>query len=86
MKKALSILILVIIFINILPINTIIAAKEEKIVPSEICNAIANELSIYEQTKDFIAMEYVDFNNLDIGEKISVYEYANNGFSQLSEA
>lgn len=45
MKKALSILILVIIFINILPINTIIAAKEEKIVPSEICNAIANELS-----------------------------------------
>ena len=53
---------------------------------NQTSNSIASELAYYETDKSLIGMEGVDFNNLEIGEKIYVYEYLTSGFNEIASA
>lgn len=86
MKRIFSLIIVVILFVSILPMNVIAAIQEELVLSSTVCDEISKALSAYESDKEFVGMEEVNFYNLDISEKISVYEYSSDGFVEIAEA
>lgn len=84
MKKFMCLLISVILCLSL-----VVTASAETLSDSNsdpTSNAIASELAYYETDKSLIGMEGVDFNNLEIGEKIYVYEYLSSGFNEIASA
>ncbi len=87
MKRILCLILsFIMCFSIVIPVCAETTSLKYTLVPSDICNAIAYELSIFEQDKACIGMGNVDFHNLYISEKVGVYEYTQEGFHSLSTA
>ena len=86
MKRFVTLIIVVALCVSMFPLKIFGQSNSKEVVPTAICNEIIYELSIYEQNKHFVDMTDVDFSNLDISEKIFVYEYAESGFVEMAEA
>ena len=79
MKKVLSfVLVALLLCGNITPIF----ASEYDVYDS-IRESVAYSLSLVEPNKHLVGLGEVDFTNLEIGREVKMYEYANNGFSEL---
>ena len=84
MKKILSVLLVLTMCFNLVSPMGVMASDNIVVCPTEVCTSIINELSVFEQDKASVGMSNVNFNNLYISGKVPVYEYTNNGFTELS--
>ena len=86
MKRFLTLVIVLALCVCMVPVKIFGQSIVKSVVPSDVFDEIVSELSIYEQNKKFVDMEGVDFFDLDVSEKIFVYEYDELGFQEIAEA
>lgn len=86
MKRFLTLVIVLALCVCMVPVKIFGQSIVKSVVSADVCDEIVSELSIYEQNKKFVDMEGVDFFDLDVGEKIFVYEYDELGFQEIAEA
>ncbi len=84
MKKIFSVLLILMMCINLVSPMEAMASNEMIVCPAEVCTAVINELSLHEYDKYSLGIEDVNFKNLYISKKISVYEYTQDSFSEIS--
>lgn len=86
--KNLICLFLVITFCLPLPLSASATSIElgYSVDSDNLYQTISNELSYYENNKSFVGLENVNFDNLQISDKISVYEYLPTGIFEIAEA